>query len=189
MSHSADDPKDELPLAEETGRSDIDLAGRLAAAEDEAREFRDRWVRERADLENLKKRAQRERSEAVRYGAEQIVRDLLPMIDDLERAVQAAQAAGADRQLLEGVALVLKAFLDMLARHGVERVPGLGERFDPNHHEAVAHVESPDHEPGMVIEEHRGGYRLHDRLLRAAMVTVSKGPSADPDLANAGDHD
>jgi molecular chaperone GrpE len=189
MSHSADDPKDEMRLDDEAQPGGSDPAARLAAAEAEARDYRDRWIRERADLENIKKRAQRERSEAVRYGAEQIVRDLLPMVDDLERAVQAAQDAGAEPQLMGGVALVLKAFVDVLARHGVERVPGRGERFDPNHHEAVAHVESADHEAGMVIEEHRGGYRLHDRLLRAAMVTVSKGPPADPDLANAGDRD
>jgi molecular chaperone GrpE len=189
MSHSADDPKDEIRLDDEAEDAGSDLASRLAAAEEEVRDYRDRWVRERADLENLKKRAQRERGEAVRYGAEQIVRDLLPMVDDLERAIQAAQDAGADPKLMDGVALVLKAFIDVLVRHGVERVPGLGERFDPNHHEAVAHVESTEHEAGMVIEEHRGGYRLHDRLLRAAMVTVSKGPPADPDLANAGDRD
>jgi len=189
MSPSADDPKDEMRPAEEPDRGESDLTVRLAAAEEEAREYKDRWIRERADLENLKKRAQRERAEAVRYGAEQIVRDLLPVVDDLERALRAARDAGSDPQLADGVALVLKAFVDVLSRHGVERVPGPGERFDPNHHEAVAHVASEAHDPGMVIEEHRGGYRLHDRLLRAAMVTVSKALPSDSDLATPRDRD
>jgi molecular chaperone GrpE len=87
-----------------------------------------------------------------------------------------------------GVELVLSAFVDVLERHGVARVPAAGERFDPTVHEAVSSIEHPEIAEGMVIEEHRGGYRLHDRLVRPAMVTVSKGNSGD-DLANPQDRD
>src|SRR5579884_3874541 len=121
------------------------LEAELAAAREEARQNYDRWVRERADLENLKKRAAREREEAVRLGNESLIRDLLPVMDNLERALRHAEAGG--------------------------------DVFDPAHHEAVAHVESSEHPPNVVVEEHQPGYRLHDRLLRPALVTVAKAPA------------
>ena len=174
-----DDPRSfDAPVPsdpEDLGRRVADLEAELAAAKDEARQAHDRWLRERADLENHKKRAARERQDAVRYGTESLLRDLLPVIDDLDRALDAASGGGNGKSLAEGVELVRKAFVDALQRNGVERVAAAGERFDPAQHEAVAYVESP-HEPQRVIEEHRAGYRLNDRLLRPAMVTVSKGP-------------
>jgi molecular chaperone GrpE len=153
------------------------LEAELEAAREEARQANERAMRERADAENVKKRASREQGEAVRYGTERLVRDLLPVVDNLERAVQAAQGGGNGAPLVEGVTLVLKALLDVLGRHGVTRVEAEGTRFDPAHHEAVAHVESAQHEPNAVMQEHQPGYRLHDRLLRPALVTVSKGPT------------
>jgi molecular chaperone GrpE len=157
------------------------LEAELEAAREEARQANERALRERADAENVKKRAAREQSEAVRYGTERLVRDLLPIVDNLERAVQAAQGGGNGAPLVEGVSLVLKGLLDVLARHGVTRVEAEGTPFDPAHHEAVAHLESAEHEPNAVMQEHQPGYRLHDRLLRPALVTVSKGRS---NLAN-----
>lgn len=157
------------------------LEAELAAAREEVRQSTERVLRERADAENLKKRVAREQGEAVRYGTERLVRDLLPIVDNLERAVEAAQGGGNGQPLVEGVSLVLKGLLDVLARQGVTRVEAEGTRFDPAQHEAVAHVESPVHEPNAVMAEHQPGYRLHDRLLRPALVTVSKGRS---NLAN-----
>jgi molecular chaperone GrpE len=150
------------------------LEAELEAAREEAKQANERALRERADAENAKKRAARAQSEAVRYGTERLVRDLLPIVDNLERAVEAAQGGGNGAPLVEGVSLVLKGLLDVLARHGVTRVEAEGTRFDPAQHEAVAHVESAQHEPNAVMEEHQPGYRLHDRLLRPALVTVSK---------------
>ena len=167
-------PPDPAPGAATPAERIAELEAALAAAREETRVAHDRWVRERADLENLRKRRTRERQDAVRYGNETIVRELLPVVDNLERALRAADASGDARGLVEGVDLVLKALLDALARHGVERLKAHGAPFDPSHHEAVAHVESP-HEPNLVIEEHQAGYLLHDRLLRPALVTVSKG--------------
>jgi len=156
------------------------LEAELEAAREEVRQANERWIRERADGENLKKRVARERVEDVRAATASLMRDLLPVVDNLERAVQAAQGGGNGQPLVEGVSLVLKALTDVLARHGVTRVESKGARFDPSHHEAVAHVESAEHEPNAVIEEHQPGYRHHDRLLRPALVTVSKGRSGQP---------
>ncbi len=176
--HPTPDPFEAAP--EGPGDRIEALEAELSAAREEARQANERWLRERADAENLKKRAARERSEAVRFGTESLVRDLLPVVDNLERAVQAAQDGGNGAPLVEGVTLVLKALMDVLGRHGVTRVDARGTRFDPTHHEAVAHLESAEHEANSVIEEHQPGYRLHERLLRPALVTVSKGPSGPP---------
>lgn len=163
-----------------------ELEAALAAAREDARVAHDRWLRERADLENLKKRTAREKAEAIRFGVEALVRDLLPAVDNLERALAHAQAGGNGKPLVDGVELVLRSLLDVLQRHGVTRVEARGERFDPSHHEAVAHVESAEHAAGQVIEEHQAGYRLHERLLRPALVTVSKGAPPGGDLAEGG---
>jgi molecular chaperone GrpE len=153
------------------------LEAELAAAREEARQNHERWLRERADLENLKKRAVRERAEAIRFANESVLRDLLPVMDNLERAVEHARGGGDGQPLVEGVALVLKSLRDVLERHGVTRIEAKGAPFDPAHHEAMAHVESAEHEPNSVVDEHQPGYRLNDRLLRPALVSVAKPPS------------
>jgi molecular chaperone GrpE len=153
----------------------------LETARDEARQAQDRWLRERADLENFKRRTARERADLAKFASEGVLRDLLPVIDNLERAV--AHAEGDGGPLLSGVKLVLKSLQDVLERHGVKRVKARGALFDPAEHEAMAQVESAVHEPNAVVDEHQAGYRLHDRLLRPAMVTVAKAPLAEDDLA------
>jgi molecular chaperone GrpE len=183
----ADEPR--VDRADDPATRIAELEAALAAAREEARTSHDRWLRERADLENLKKRMAREKSEAVRFGIEALVKDLLPAVDNLERALSHAQSGGNGKPLRDGVELVLKSILDVLQRHGVTRVEARGERFDPAHHEAVAHVESAQHAAGQVVEEHQPGYRLHERLLRPALVTVSKGAPAGGDLAEGGSGD
>jgi len=133
----------------------------------------DRFVRQVAELENFKKRATREKDEAVRFANESLVRDLLPVIDNLERAVAHAQGGGNGKPLVEGVEMVLKGILDVLAKHGVAQISSVGLPFDPEKHEAMAQVESENHAPNTVIEEHHKGYLLKDRLLRPALVTVA----------------
>ena len=171
-----------------------DVAARLAALEtelekarEEARQSHERWLRERADLENLKKRIARERAETMKFANESVLRDLLPIVDNLERAVAHAESGGDGQPLVEGVALVLKSLRDVLERHGVTRIEAKGTPFDPAQHEAMAHVESTEHEPNSVIEEHQPGYRLKERLLRPALVSVAKAP--DPNLARDKDRD
>jgi molecular chaperone GrpE len=149
----------------------------LEAAREEGRQSHERWLRERADLENLKKRAARERAETARFANEAMLKDLLPVVDNLERAVEHARSGGNGQPLVDGVALVLKALLDVLERHGVTRIQAKGAPFDPAHHEAMAQVEPAEHEPNVVVAEHQPGYRLHERLLRPALVSVAKAPT------------
>ena len=163
------------------------LEAELEKAREEARQSHERWLRERADLENLKKRTARERAESLKFANEGVLRDLLPIVDNLERAVGHAESGGNGQPLVEGVALVLKALRDVLERHGVTRIEAKGTPFDPAQHEAMAHVESTEHEPNSVIEEHQPGYRLKERLLRPALVSVAKAP--DPNLARDKDRD
>ena len=157
------------------------LEAELAKAREEGRQAQDRWMRERADLENVKRRAAKEKADLAKFASEGVLRDLLPVVDNLERAI--AHAEDQSDPLLAGVKLVLKSLQDVLARYGVTRVKARGALFDPAEHEAVAQVESAVHEPNAVVDEHQAGYRLHDRLLRPAMVTVAKAPTPDQDLA------
>ncbi len=149
----------------------------LAAARREAAENYDRFVRARAELDNVQKRQQRELNERARYEGEALCRDLLPVIDDLERALSHT-GAGETAALGGGVELVLKAMLATLRRHGVERIEAEGRPFDPAEHEAVSTFETADAAPNTVFAVHRAGYRLRDRLLRAVMVTVAKAPGS-----------
>jgi molecular chaperone GrpE len=183
----ADAPKRPPEAGEEVARRLAALETELEKAREEARQNHERWLRERADLENLKKRAARERAETMKFANESVLRDLLPIVDNLERAVAHAESGGDGQPLVEGVALVLKSLLDVLERHGVKRIEAKGTPFDPAQHEAMAHVESAEHEPNSVIEEHQPGYRLQERLLRPALVSVAKAP--DPNLARDKDRD
>ncbi len=151
-----------------------DLKKQLEEKEIEARTNYDRFLRQAAELENFKKRALRERDEFVRFANEALIKDLLPVVDNLERAIAHASGGGNGKPLVEGVEMVLKGLLDVLAKHGVTQISAAGQFFDPAKHEAMAQVESTDHEPNTVVEELHKGYMLHDRLLRPALVSVAK---------------
>lgn len=150
------------------------VRAQLVAQEALAKEKDDLLLRERAELENFKRRMQREKSESLRFASEPLLRDILPVIDNLERAVAHAKGNEGSQALVEGVELVLRSLLDTIGRHGVSRVKAKGEAFDPSRHEAVAQVENTELAPNTVLDEHQSGYQLHDRLLRPAMVSVSK---------------
>ena len=149
----------------------------LEAARREAAANYERFVRATADLENLRKRHQRELAERARYDGESLARDILPAVDDLERALGHAGESGASA-LVGGVEMVRNALLTALRSNGVERIEAAGKPFDPAEHEAVTMVETADSPPNTVVAEFRAGYRIRDRLLRAAMVSVSKAPAA-----------
>lgn len=152
------------------------LAAELAEARDEARRNHELYLREAAETENYKKRVTREKHDAIRYANESLVRDLLPVIDDLERAAQHAPTDGNPQPLLDGIELVLKGCLEALQKHGVTQVTAKGQPFDPEKHEAFAQVESGEHEPNTVVDEVHRGYYLADRLLRPSLVSVAKAP-------------
>ena len=142
----------------------------------EAQANYDLFLRERAENENFKRRIQREKSEALRFANEPLVRDILPVLDNLHRALIHAQSAGGGQSLVDGVTLVARAFLETLEKHGVSQVGAKGQPFDPTKHEAMAQVESAEVAPNTVVDEYAPAYMLHDRLLRPALVTVSKAP-------------
>jgi len=152
------------------------LEAELDRVRAEAAEQHDRLLRTQAELQNVLKRHEKERLERSRYAGEALARDLLSVVDDLERALQ--HAGEESRALAAGVELVHKSLLGVLARHGIERIEAKGKPFDPSEHEAVAVVPTADADENTVIEEHRAGYRMGDRLLRPAMVAVARAPQA-----------
>lgn len=153
------------------------LLAQLQEKEAEAKAHYESFLRERADMENFKRRMQREQAEAVRFANEPLIRDLLPVVDNLERAVGHAQGGGNGQPLVEGVTLVVRSFLDALEKYGVTRMTSKGELFDPSRHEAMAQVERADVAANTVVDEHCPAYLLHGRLIRPALVTVAKTPS------------
>lgn len=163
----------EEPFDPETADGDTLLA-KYRELEDELSETQERVLRTAADAENFKKRLQREKEEQTRYANESFMRELLPVIDNLERALEHSEAGEDQGGLLEGLNMTLKGFLDTLTRFGCTPVEAAGKPFDPNFHEAVSQEESADHEPNTVLREFQKGYMLKERLLRPAMVLVSK---------------
>jgi molecular chaperone GrpE len=151
----------------------------LQQKETEAAEFKDKYMRARAESENARKRIRQQAEESARIQREGLLRDLLSIIDNLERAVAAARDGGNGKPIVEGVEMVLRSMNDFLRSHGVTQLSAVGRPFDPLLHEAVDSVESAEHEPNTVVDEFARGYSIGDRLLRPARVTVSRlpGPS------------
>lgn len=157
-------------------RAQLELSQQLGReTQKKLEDVHDRWVRAVADLENYRKRAQRERDDVQKFGVEKLVKDLLPVMDDLDRALA---AVAADDPLVAGVKLVRASFEQVLGRHGVKVFSAMGQPFDPARHEALLQVPSADAAPGTVVVEHARGYTLHERLVRPAMVGVAVKPPA-----------
>lgn len=160
-----------------------ELEEALEQTQKEASSLRERWMRSAADLENYRRRSAKEREDVQKFGIEKLLKDFLPVLDDLDRTVQAleegqdsASGDGAEK-LLGGVRLVQKKFVSTLEKHGVKTFDSKGEVFNPELHEAIqqAHAEIPQ---GAVANELQRGFMIHDRLLRPALVVVSLGPQA-----------
>ena len=146
----------------------------LAEAVAERDASRDQFLRSQAELDNYRKRVSREREEERRLAALPVVRDLLPVIDNLKRAAGAARESGQAPDLVEGIDLVLQQIDGVLGSHGVQPIPGEGEAFDPHLHEAVSQIPSAEHPPMTIVQELEQGYLLHDRVVRPSKVIVSK---------------
>lgn len=150
----------------------------LALITAERDKLKDQLLRTMADFDNFRKRARRDAEDSLRRGREDSLRDVLPIVDNLERAVEASRGATDVAAVISGIEMVLRSFDDVAARMGVTRVEAAGERFDPTLHDAIQQVESADHPPGTVLTVVVSGYRIGERLLRPAMVVVAKAPSA-----------
>lgn len=174
---SVDD--DATPADARSEAGGADPADGLAAQQAEVERFRDLYLRERAELENFKKRIQRDHAESLRYAAAHLARDLAGVLDNLERAIAHADQGSHDQPVVEGVRLVLRDALDVLAKHGITRIEATGEPFDPTRHEAVTSVHAPDSEPNRVVQQFLPGYALHDRIVRPAKVGVSTKPPVE----------
>lgn len=171
-----DDQAIETPTSGEPATpSDADGADELTSLRQERDDLQDRLLRQAAEFDNFRKRKERERREVLEQAASDVLLDLLPIVDDMERAL-AATAASDDpvvRSHGEGLELIRQQCLDLLRRHDATPIEALGADFDPNVHEAVGQEVSDAHREGEIIEELRRGYMLKDRLLRAAMVRVA----------------
>lgn len=141
--------------------------------ETELQDTKDKHLRLAAEFENFKKRTTRERSESIKFSNERILKDFLSIVDNLDRALQHAKEGSEGESLVQGVELVHKQCTDLLARFNVTAVDAVGAQFDPVVHQAVSQVETDDHPENTVADEFQKGYRLHDRLLRPALVTVA----------------
>ena len=153
-----------------------ELETALAAKEAEAAENWDKFVRERADLENYRKRVQKEKDELLKYGNERLVLEILPAIDNFERALIHSETESASA-LIEGIRMTHSLLVSSLKKFGVAPVEaGKGTAFDPAYHQAMCQVETADCEPNTIVEEFQKGYLIHERLLRPAMVSVATAP-------------
>jgi molecular chaperone GrpE len=146
-----------------------------SAKDGELKTLNDKYLRLAAEFDNYKRLAQRDQRDQIRFGNEQLLKELLPVVDNLERAIKAAKDSKTAQGLVQGVDLTLKQLESVLGKFGVQSIPTMGQRFDPTGHQAVASVPSTQVPDQHVVEEFQRGYRLHDRILRPAMVTVSSG--------------
>jgi len=167
-------------LAEEMAEIDAEAA-EIDALRAERDELKDKFMRALADAENARKRADKQRREAEQYGSTRLARDMLPVYDNLKRALEAAteeQKASAGA-LIEGVELTMRELLNVFGKHGIELVsPQVGDKFDPQQHEAMFEAPVPGTKAGEIIQVSAEGFMLHDRLLRPAQVGVSSTPAS-----------
>jgi len=150
----------------------------LAQAQLEAARLKDMWMRTAAEFDNFRKRSRREADDAKKQGREDLLRELLPVFDNLERGVQSAQRAQDVKAVIDGMQMILKQFEQTLGKLDIKKVVAVGTPFDPAVHEAIQQVETDQHPSGTVIFEVQPGYIQGEKLLRAAMVVVAKAPAS-----------
>ena len=172
-----------VSIEEEKGKNETkeveELKKKLEEKEKEAKENYDRFLRIAADLENYKKRATKEKEDYVKFSNEDLIKAILPFIDNLERAVNHAEKVNDTGVMIEGVRLTIQQILQALNKFGLSSFESVGKPFDPAMHEAMLVVETDQHEPNQVLEEFQKGYLLYHRLLRPASVSVTKLPEKE----------
>ena len=168
---------------EEAAFDEAPVVDEIEALREERDAYRDRFMRALADAENARKRGDRDRREAEQYGGSKLARDMLPVHDNLKRALEAAndEQRAAAAAVIEGVDLTVRELLNIFAKHGIHPIePKVGDRFDPQHHQAMFEAPVPDTRAGDIIQVASTGFMLHDRLLRPAQVGVSSSPAPKP---------
>ena len=170
---------DDSEVVTEPASEEAPEVDQLAQLEAEVEKYKDVALRAEAEMQNLRRRAERDVQNAHKFGTERLLQNLLPVLDSLEKAIETSEAAGQaeDDPQLEGIKLCSKLFTDVLTKEGIEALDPQGEPFDPNLHEALSMIENPDLEPNSVMTVIQKGYRLNERLVRPAKVMVSKAPS------------
>ncbi len=159
------------------------------ALQEERDKYRDQLLRKAADFDNYRKRARRDLEEEKRRTRDNTIREFLPLIDNLHRALAASSTATDVQAVVEGVHMVVRGFDDIASRFGLERVPGVGQAFDPNVHDAIQQTPTNDHPPGTIMSEVQSGYTVEGRLLRAAMVVVAMAAPATEEAETASEAD
>ena len=173
ISVSESDALKKQPDAEQTDGDDP-----VAGLQADLDRFRDLAMRSQADFENYKRRCAREKEEAIKYANTSLLEKLVSIVDHFELGLEAARGGGVEKSpIYSGMSLVLKQLQDLLAENGLQPIEAVGQKFDPNLHEAIAHEPSDDIPEGIVIRQTRRGYRFKDRLLRPSAVVVSSGPA------------
>ncbi len=163
-----------------------DANAAVASAKADVERFREQWMRTAADFDNYRKRSRKETEDARKAGREELLKELLPVFDNLERGLASAKGATDVKGVVDGLSMILKQFEGTLGKVGISRVPTVGSSFDPSLHEAIQQIETSDHPPGTVVAEVQPGYLSGERLVRAAMVVVAKPPAG---AASGGDAD
>lgn len=187
---SADNDNDDLPESQPEPNGAEQIAQELSGLRAEVELHKDRALRALAEVENVRKRLERERDEARTYSVARFARDMLTVADNLNRALAAfpsearAKLDESAKAVLDGVDATARELGAALARHGIKPIEAQGQRFDPNLHQAIAEVPSTDAQPGTVVNVVQTGYLIGDRLLRPAMVTVAKSGGAAPSAGN-----
>jgi len=179
----------ELGRASSESKEGPDSTGTEPESLEEIKALQDKYLRLAAEFDNYKRLSLREQRDSARFANEGLLKELLPILDNLERAVRSSKDKHRRDGLIQGVELTLKQFMETLAKFGVRPIASVGQAFDPSRHEAVARVESNTVPAGSVVDEFQRGYYLHDRILRPAMVTVSAAEQADQGTASEGPHE
>jgi len=172
--------RNEKVIAENHKQENEDLKKKLEDKEKESTANYDKYLRAVAELDNYRKRAAREKTEIIKYGKEDVIKDILPFMDSLDRALE--HDNGDVKAFKDGVALIQEQLLNCLKKHGVERIETAGMDFDPNFHEALMQTESEQHEDNKIVSEMEKGYLLNGRLLRPSRVCVCKKTNKDDDI-------
>jgi molecular chaperone GrpE len=172
--------RNEKVIAENHKQENEDLKKKLEDKEKESTANYDKYLRAVAELDNYRKRAAKEKTEIIKYGKEDVIKDILPFMDSLDRALE--HDNGDVKAFKDGVALIQEQLLNCLKKHGVERIETANVNFDPNFHEALMQVESDQHEDNKIVSEMEKGYLLNGRLLRPSRVCVCKKTNKENDV-------